>query len=106
MSPAEKEFIKLGWKLLEAKCAYYIFDRPIMEDKDYDAMERRYDALAKKLGVPTTAVDMVGFDERRPCCKIVLHKMRGGTLDVSRKESPPLPRKADDQIGKKDAQDG
>lgn len=76
-SAEEKEFIKLGWKLMEAKYRYYILDTPELQDHEYDQMERRYDELAKILGAPPTAVDMVGFDRNRPSSHVVMNKVDG-----------------------------
>lgn len=76
-SPDEQRFIFLGWKLMEAKFRYYKQDAPELEDHVYDAMEREYDTLAKKLGVAPTAVDMVGFDQTRPSGALVADKILG-----------------------------
>lgn len=70
-------FIKLGWLILEAKYRYYIRDAPLLEDHEYDTMEREYDELAKKLGLPPSATDMVGFDTKRPSCILVAEKVSG-----------------------------
>lgn len=76
-SADEKRFVKLGWKILEAKFNYYVMDAPTLQDHDYDQMEREYDALAKKLGVPPTASDMVGFKGERPSCQLAGDKVLG-----------------------------
>lgn len=72
-----KRFQELGWQVLEHKCRYYVFMRPIISDFEYDMIEKEYDALAKELGVPPTASDMVDFDDSRPSCRLVLDKLRG-----------------------------
>lgn len=71
-SDNEKLFFRLGWLILEAKYAYYVKDDPLYEDHVYDQMERKYDALAKVLGVAPTVADMIGFDEDRPSCQQVI----------------------------------
>lgn len=71
------EIVKLSWEILRAKYWYYIMDEPIMSDLDYDALEKRYDALCKEAGVSPKASDMVGFDTSRPACWAVMAKERG-----------------------------
>lgn len=70
-----QRFIELGWKILECKYAYYILSRPLMEDRDYDIMEKEYEELGKKLGEEPTASDMVDFKIDRPCARIVMAKV-------------------------------
>lgn len=75
-------FHRLGWKLLEYKCAYY---RPevihpdcwksrqlLISDWVYDRLEKEYAALAAQLGLPDTISRMTDFDWRKPSCRIVL----------------------------------
>src|SRR4051812_25540368 len=69
------EFNKLSWKLLEAKFRYYILDQPELQDHEYDALERRYDTLAKELGLEPTAANMVGFKEDSPSASLVRQKV-------------------------------
>lgn len=76
-SDDERRFIRLGWQLIGAKFSYYIMDAPTLADHEYDSLEREYDALAKKLGVPPTASDMVGFDRTRPSCVLAADKIQG-----------------------------
>ena len=80
----EKRFIKLGWLLMEHKFRYYRLDSPIVEDHEYDKLEREYDNLAKELGLPPTAVDMVGFDQNRPSGALVADKVQ----DYNRPKEP------------------
>jgi len=72
----EQRFIKLSWQILEHKFRYYIQDRPIIEDHEYDKIEREYDDLAKELGEEPTASNMVGFNFDKPSCKSVADKIR------------------------------
>lgn len=74
-SDKEKRFIKLGWQLMEAKFQYYKLDSPTLTDHEYDMLEREYDSLAKELGLPPTAADMVGFDNARPSAALVGDKV-------------------------------
>lgn len=76
-SEDEKRFIRLGWQLMAAKFRYYILDAPTLTDQEYDRLEREYDALAKALGVPATASNMVGFDQTRPSGTLVADKILG-----------------------------
>lgn len=76
-SDDERRFIKLGWKLMEAKYRYYSLDAPTLQDHEYDALEREYDTLSKRLGLPPTAVDMVGFDISRPSGVLVADRVDG-----------------------------
>lgn len=78
---SERRYIELGWKILEAKYRYYKLDDPLLQDHEYDAMEREYDTLAKKLNLDPTASDMVGFDETRPSCQVVMHKISGQWME-------------------------
>lgn len=71
----EERFIQLGWEILEHKCRYYVLNNAIIEDYQYDMLEKEYDALADKLGKEKSASDMVGFNENRPSCREVLKKM-------------------------------
>lgn len=84
---ARKEFIRLGWWLLEHKAMYYLGEGATeihpswlrgyaATDAEYDRKERRYDALAFKLGEDPTVSDMVGFCRNRPCCQLVLAKLK------------------------------
>lgn len=70
------ELINLSWKILEHKCLYYMFNDPILEDHEYDILERRYELLCKESGVDPTASDMIGFDMRRESCQLVIEKIR------------------------------
>jgi hypothetical protein len=81
-----EEFVKLGWWLLEQKAIYYLGfgDGDVhpswamhygVEDAEYDKKERRYEALAFRLGLDPTVSNMVGFDKKRPCCQLVLSKL-------------------------------
>lgn len=71
----KKRFAKLSWTILEHKYRYYILDSPIIEDFEYDLLEREYESLAKKLSLDPTATNMVGFDLSRPSCKTVAEKL-------------------------------
>lgn len=78
---SKKEFIKLSWAVLEAKCIYYMMhgNHPkSIEDYEYDLLEKRYEALAKELNLEPTASNMIDFDLSRPCCKLVYSKLLGG----------------------------
>jgi NAD-dependent DNA ligase len=74
---SKQQFIELGWVLLEHKCRYYYFNSPIIQDYEYDMLEREYEQLARDLGEEPTATNMVDFDEKRPSCQAVLLKLRG-----------------------------
>lgn len=76
-SEDERLFIQIGWKILQAKFQYYIMDDPLLTDQEYDMLEREYDRLAKALGVPPTASDMVGFNQTRPSCALVADRTTG-----------------------------
>lgn len=75
-----KRFCSLSWKLLEHKCRYYILNKPLIQDYEYDMLEKEYDLLADELGLPKSASDMVGFDEKRPSCKEVIRKICVGKV--------------------------
>lgn len=69
--------VELSWLILKAKYWYYVKDQPIMADYDYDLIEKEYDQLCQAEGASPTASDMVGFDEKRPSCQIVMAKEEG-----------------------------
>jgi hypothetical protein len=81
-------FHRLGWKLLEYKCAYY---RPeavkeqlwverelCISDAAYDALEAEYKTLAITLKQTDSISGMVDFDLRKPSCQLILTKLSGG----------------------------
>jgi hypothetical protein len=70
-----ERFTALGWQILEHKCRYYILIAPIIDDYNYDMLEKEYDALANELNLPKSASDMVDFDMNRPSCQTVYHKL-------------------------------
>lgn len=72
----EKRFIKLGWDILKYKYFYYERNISAVPDHQYDVLERTYDNLAKELNLSPTASDMVGFDNKRPSCQLVVSKYR------------------------------
>lgn len=81
--------LRLGWKLLEYKCAYYRPDEIKEElwaerglyitDEEYDALEREFAALTKQLNEIDQITTMVDFDVRRPACQWILTKLKGDT---------------------------
>jgi len=80
----EKEFIKLGWRILECKLLYYLPELvdPVMlrkysvSDLVYDSMEDEYKKLAVELNHIPTVTNMVDFDLTRASCRLVLNKFR------------------------------
>lgn len=72
-----EEYVKLGWDIIKYKYYYYELAKPLIEDYDYDMIERRYCELADKLGLPKSASEMVGFDRERPSCQLVMSKCGG-----------------------------
>lgn len=77
----DKVFKNLGWLLLEHKFRYYILQKPIISDYEFDKIETSYRSLAKKLGLPPTASDMVGFDMTRPSAQRAAMKVLGAKWD-------------------------
>lgn len=80
----EQRFVELSWRLLELKLSYY-YPAVIHEsrkkevsipDQAYDALADEYRKLAKELGLPASADDMVGFDFDRPSCSLVAGHLR------------------------------
>lgn len=80
-----QRFLELGWQILEHKCRYYILLNQVVSDFEYDQLEREYDSLADKLGLPKSASDMVDFDLNRPSCKRVHEKLTTPQVKRSRK---------------------
>lgn len=83
MSKDEKRFCQLAWQILEHKCRYYVlvkedlvFEKDVIPDAEYDALEDEYRQLAVKTGRPTTAADMVGFDLDRGSCRLVYSHLK------------------------------
>lgn len=74
-SPDLERFISLSWQILEHKYRYYILVNSTISDHEYDILEKEYDALADKLGLPKSASDMVDFDMNRPSCQRVAEKL-------------------------------
>lgn len=76
-----KRFIELSWKILECKFLYYegakhgLPASTIPKDSEYDALESEYNDLAKELGKDPTASGMVGFNQKRPSCKLVMEHL-------------------------------
>lgn len=71
----KQRFIQLSWIILEHKYRYYILDKPIIQDYDYDKLEKEYEALADELKLEPSASNMVGFDLDRPSCQSVVKKL-------------------------------
>lgn len=72
-----KEFIRLGWELLEHKYRYYVQNSATVSDREFDKLEKRYRILAKKLRLRPTAVDMVDFNWSRPSCRLAAFRVHG-----------------------------
>lgn len=73
-------FNRLSWFILENKFKYYCGAKYGIEpiaDEVYDKYEDRYKKLAQMLKLKPTASDMVGFDENRPSCRLVMEKLIG-----------------------------
>lgn len=85
LSDKQSRLVELSWKLLEAKCAYYVMSKSIMSDFEYDTLEKEYDSLCIELNVPNSVGDMVDFDTSRPACQIVMDKM-GVNKPIARKK--------------------
>lgn len=76
----EKRHIKLSWILLEHKCLYYVLNKAKynhlrISDSDYDTLEKYYIYVCKKLKIKPSISKMVGFDQKKPSCNIVLKKL-------------------------------
>ena len=76
----KKTFVKLAWRILELKFIYYKapslgLNLKGVSDHEYDELEDKYKKLAKILGENPTASDMVGFDDNKASCKIVMENM-------------------------------
>lgn len=77
----EKLRIKIGWILLEHKCLYYTLVDPKystlrIPDYKYDFLENTYISLCRKLNKKDSVSSMVGFDKKRPSCKLVYDKLK------------------------------
>lgn len=94
----EREYIRLSWKLIEWKIAYYMPEKVhrsrikelTIEDDYYDHKERRYLTLCRRLGVVNSIVHkrypgyrdvgtkhaMIEVDENRASVQLVLKKLR------------------------------
>lgn len=71
----KQKFINLSWQMLEHKYRYYVQNKPVLSDFEFDALEARYRDLAEKLQLPPTASDMVDFDWSRPACQRAAFKV-------------------------------
>jgi NAD-dependent DNA ligase len=85
-NPDLERFIQLSWQILEHKYRYYILVNPVISDYEYDMLEKEYDALADKLGLPKSASDMVDFDTNRPSCQRVAEKLSPAGVNKRRKK--------------------
>jgi hypothetical protein len=67
MSEAERltHFQQIGSRLLEHRYRYYVLDEPVVQDSEYDHLERYYKRLATELNLPDTTADMVDYDLSR-----------------------------------------
>lgn len=71
----KQRFAELSWKILEHKYRYYILNSPVIQDFEYDMIEKEYEALAMKLKLEPSASNMVDFDTKRPSCMQVMRKL-------------------------------
>lgn len=72
----KKRLVELSWYILESKAKYYgVVGGKIDSDEVYDGFEAEYRQLCEELNIKPTAADMVGFDESRPSCQLVLAKL-------------------------------
>lgn len=67
--------IKISWELLEHKFRYYMLSAPILQDYEYDLLEKEYESLCVKLHIDNTVSNMVDYDMSRPCCMLVAEKL-------------------------------
>ena len=70
----DKEFIKLGWVILEHRIRYYHMDMPIIADAEYDILERSYLRECETRGVEASAC-RVGIDMNRPSVRCAYNKI-------------------------------
>ena len=97
MTKKEREFVRLGWWLIERKVAYYKpelvheswLEKVTCHDDDYDAGERRYLTLCRELGRLNTIVHkkypgfedldfshaMMEVDVSRPSVQLVIYRL-------------------------------
>jgi len=72
----KQRYINLGWFILQSKYCYYLEVKfKHLNDTEYDKIEDEYKQLAKDLGLPISACDMVGFDLNRASCRLVKDKL-------------------------------
>ncbi len=74
-TPEEQRHIELSWQLLEHKCLYYMTGSTKIDDYSYDLLEKEYRQLCSDLWLEDSISDMVGFDWKRPSCKLVMEKL-------------------------------
>lgn len=70
LTEAEKveHHIQVGKRLLQQRYRYYYLDNPVLNDFEYDVLERYYEALSAYLGLEPINKNLVGFDENEPNC--------------------------------------
>jgi NAD-dependent DNA ligase len=73
-----QKVINRSWEILEHCYRYYVLDKPILEDWEFDKLKRNHQDWCAVLGLEY--VDMVGFDETRPSCQLVAFKFKNGLL--------------------------
>lgn len=75
----EKHFDEIGQRILEHRYRYYVQDHPVLDDQEYDWLERYYELMATTLGVHNADSDMVGFDAAKPRCCEAAVRVQAGT---------------------------
>lgn len=74
---SKNKVYKLAFELLEHKYLYYMCEKPIISDYEFDMLQKEYEELCYKHNIAPTAVDMVDFDIKRPSCFIAACKVHG-----------------------------
>lgn len=64
--PEFLEWQRQGFELLKHKFRYYIEDRQIISDMEFDLLEKKWIALGKRIGKTREAPFWIGFDWDHP----------------------------------------
>jgi hypothetical protein len=74
---------RLGQRILCHRYRYYVQAKPVIEDYEYDWLEKHYERLCAEQGVPAVTANLVGFDPSRPDCAEAARLVDAGEDDYS-----------------------
>ncbi len=70
--------VRLNWLLLEHRIRYYVLDTPVIEDLEYDKLERLFLDYCEEQKISSCLQTMVGADMSLPCMQQAYNKVLQG----------------------------